>query len=275
MLTRPDFIKKAIIIVNAVSGDKIACRNDNIIITDTDGHIKQQHTCYRLFAIFIIGNISITTQVLQNSKKFNFSIICFNGIFQLYAYINLNHSCNTLLRARQYKTSNNIAIANKIVMNKIQNQCEILKRLRSKEAKEVIETLNSAISKLQNFNNTHVQLSEIMGIEGLAARVYFNQLFKDLGWQKRAPRAKIDEINFLLDIGYTVLSNYIEALLRMYGFDIFKGNLHQVWPQRKSLVCDMMEPFRPIIDYKTRKMITLGQTKKYKYEIANKQFSLS
>ena len=30
---------------------------------------------------------------------------------------------------------------------------------------------------------------------------------------------------------------------------------------RKSLVCDIMEPIRPIIDYEVRKAINLGQCK--------------
>ncbi len=274
MLAKPDFIKKKLVLVFATNGEKISCRNDNIVIVDKDGNMKLQQTCYSLFAIFVIGNISITTGLIQKSKKFNFSIMCFSMGFKLYASINFALTGNTLLRKKQYETEKSIAISNKIVMNKIQNQCEILKRLRNKDTKESIENLNTAISKLQKLHINQCQLNEIMGVEGLTAKIYFNQLFKDLGWKGRKPRIKRDEINLLLDIGYTVLFNYVEALLNIYGFDVFKGNLHQEFFCRKSLVCDMVEPFRPIIDYKIKKMIKLGQTKNYNYIVDKEQLSL-
>ncbi|QCX54501.1 CRISPR-associated endonuclease Cas1 [Elizabethkingia sp. JS20170427COW] len=43
--------------------------------------------------------------------------------------------------------------------------------------------------------------------------------------------------------------NYIEANARLFGFYLYVGVLHQLWFQRKSLVCDLQEPFRCIIDH--------------------------
>jgi CRISPR-associated protein Cas1 len=101
-----------------------------------------------------------------------------------------------------------------------------------------------------------------MGYEGIAAKAYFNRIFGDFDWHGRRPRIKRDSINLLLDIGYTVLFNYIDALCNLYGFDTYKGNLHQQFFKRKSLVCDLVEPFRPIIDSATRKSINLKQITK-------------
>ena len=39
----------------------------------------------------------------------------------------------------------------------------------------------------------------------------------------------------------------------MFGFDLYVGVFHRLWFKRKSLVCDIMEPFRPIIDKAVRK----------------------
>ena len=114
-----------------------------------------------------------------------------------------------------------------------------------------------------------------MGVEGTCAKIYFNRIFKEFGWQGRQPRVKRDEINLLLDIAYTILFNYVEAVLNIYGFDVYKGNLHQEFYKRKSLVCDMVEPFRPIVDYKIRKLINLGQIKNYKFEKINEQYRLN
>ncbi len=272
MLSKPDFIKKKIVLIFANDGDKLSFKNDNLIITNKDNEIKLQQTCYSLFAIFVIGNTSITSGLIQRSKQFGFSIVLFTSAFKLYSSINFSLDGNTILRKKQYTTTKCNAIANKIVINKIRNQQEILKRLRNKDIADAVDNLNCAIVRL-SIND--YQISEIMGLEGTTAKVYFNRLFKEFGWHGRQPRMKMDEINLLMDIGYTALFNYIEAILNIYGFDVYKGNLHQEFYSRKSLVCDIIEPFRPIIDYKIRKMINLGQTKNYKYLIKDRQYTLT
>lgn len=71
-----------------------------------------------------------------------------------------------------------------------------------------------------------------------------------------APR-KAGYTDFLLDIGYTMMFNFIDALLRLYGFDTYKGCYHKLFFQRKSLACDIIEPFRPLIDREVLKLYTL------------------
>ncbi len=87
-------------------------------------------------------------------------------------------------------------------------------------------------------------------------------------------RVKADSINCLLDIGYTLLFNLIEALLQIYGFDLYRGVYHKEFFQRKALVCDLIEPFRPLIDYRTRKAYQLGQVKEEDFKVINNQYKL-
>lgn len=60
---------------------------------------------------------------------------------------------------------------------------------------------------------------------------------------------KSDVLNVTLDIGYSILFNFMESFIRMFGFDLYVGVYHRLWFKRKSLVCDLMEPFRCIIDH--------------------------
>lgn len=71
------------------------------------------------------------------------------------------------------------------------------------------------------------------------------------------PRTRADIPNLLMDIGYTFIYNFVEANLNLYGFDIYKGFYHQLFFERKSLVCDLVEPFRCLIDKQIRKMYNL------------------
>jgi CRISPR-associated protein Cas1 len=62
-----------------------------------------------------------------------------------------------------------------------------------------------------------------------------------------------------MDIGYTYLFYFIEANLNLYWFDTYKGVFHTQFFERKSLVCDLQEPFRPIIDRKIKNAFALNQ----------------
>ena len=179
---------------------------------------------------------------------------------------------NFLLRKKQYDYSS-LSIASHLIKNKIENQNDLLKGIRNKD-----DETKKAIKRLKEYS-THLaegelKLSEILGFEGIASREYFKVLFRDCNWIARRPRVKHDPINSLQDTGYTILFHFIESLLNLYGFDVYKGVYHQCFYQRKSLVCDVVEPFRPIIDARIKKAYSLGQIKDKDFTIVNKQYRL-
>ncbi|HOM88093.1 MAG TPA: CRISPR-associated endonuclease Cas1, partial [Spirochaetota bacterium] len=88
-------------------------------------------------------------------------------------------------------------------------------------------------------------------------------------------RTKIDTTNTLLDIGYTFLFNIMDAMLNLYGFDVYRGVYHRNFYQRKSLVCDMVEPFRCIIDKKIKNAYNLGQIKAADFTESRGQYFLN
>lgn len=272
MLTRPDFMSKKIITIFTKDNDSLSFKNDNLIVTDKNKKIKIQVSCYKIFAVFIVGGINITTGIIEKSKKFGFTILLFSYNFKLYESINFKMEGNTLLRKKQYLCKKQDLISNKIIINKIENQRDFILKLRSKDDKEIINSLNKKIEILKS--NNDYDNYQIMGIEGSASKIYFKRIFDNLEWNGRQPRVKKDEINLLLDIGYTVLFNYIEAILNIYGFDIYLGNMHRDFYKRKSLVCDMVEPFRPIIDYKIRKAYNLGQLQ-YSYQVIRDAYTIN
>lgn len=271
MLSANDFSKKQIIFLFTNTGEKLSFSNDNIVIKDKEGKIKHQSTCYRLFMVCVVGNISITSGLIQRSKKFGFVICLISTTFRVYEIIGSRMEGNTMLRKRQYEYTQN-DIGRKIEQNKIANQMDTLKNIRKKteEIKEGIEFLQDMIDKL----NEPLNYLEVMGIEGNAARVYFTRVFNNVKWNGRKPRIKNDYINVTLDIGYTMLFNIVDAILQIYGFDTYYGVFHKCFYMRKSLVCDLMEPMRPIVDYSVRKAINLEQCKKEDFEVYDNRWVL-
>ncbi|MCM1186677.1 MAG: type V CRISPR-associated endonuclease Cas1 [Lachnoclostridium sp.] len=272
MIDKGDFEKKQIIFYFPANGDKMSFRNDNILITDRDGKIKFQSTCYRIFLIFVAGDTTITTGLLQRANKFGFSLCLMNRNLKVYRHINARMEGNTLLRKRQYEYDE-LDLAKYIVANKIGNQKAALMKIRKKTPgiKEAINILEEHLYKL---DNEVVDLNEIMGIEGSAARSYFPQIFSNTAWKSRRPRIKADYINACLDIGYTILFNIVDGLVNVYGFDEYRGVLHRCFYMRKSLVCDLMEPFRPIVDWTIRKAINLEQFRQEDFQVYNGKYQL-
>ena len=272
MLSAPDFKQKQIIVALVSLGDKLSFKNDNIIIKDQDGNIKHQSTCYRLFALFIVGHASITTGLLQRAKKFNFSITLLSyGLIPYGTWLSKVEG-NVLLREKQYQYNSN-EIAQHLIKNKIEQQIKMLKKRRKKpkELKKAIKTLKTYRDKLPN---SQIDNQSLLGIEGSASRLYFKHMFDEMNWQGRKPRVKHDITNLLLDIGYTQLFHFMDALLNLYGFDNYKGVYHKCFYQRKSLVCDLVEPFRPIIDYRVRKAIKLGQVNEHDFDHIQGQYRI-
>lgn len=271
MLSGTDFKKKQIVFVLTNQGDKLSFSNDNVVVKDKDGKIKYQSTCYRLFMLCVVGDISITTGLIKRSKKFQFSICLMTTTFKVYEVLGARMEGNTLLRTRQY-AYDKLDIGRKIEENKISNQIRALKKTRvnSQYVQEgilMLEEMRDRLCKSDDY-------LEIMGIEGNAARVYFPRIFDNIHWGGRKPRIKNDYVNVTLDIGYTMLFNIVDAILQVYGFDTYYGVFHKCYYMRKSLVCDLMEPIRPIIDYAVRKAINLGQCKEEHFEKIGTRWAL-
>ena len=270
MLSLPDFKEKRIVLALLSHGDKLSFKNDNVIIKTKEGEIKHQSTCYRLFSLFIVGHSTVTSGLLQRARKFGFSIVLMSHSLKPYALWNAPAEGNTLLRKKQY-SYDSLDIAAWIARNKIHNQAQILQKIRKKDDKirAAIQSLNR---HKENLSEKNISLKKILGMEGNSSKIYFQALFKDFLWKARRPRAKIDITNCLLDIGYTILFNFIEGLIGLYGFDVYKGVYHKEFYQRKSLVCDLVEPFRPLIDYRIRKAYKLSQINKKDFHFSQGQY---
>lgn len=272
MLSLPDFRYKQIIVhIVKRKAEKLRFRADNILIEDENKKVILQHSCHRIFALFIVGDISLTSVVAKYAVKYGFPIIMMTDSMKVYVRINCKADGNTLLRIRQYTGQNNLEIARKIVSLKINNQISLLESLRYKSQDD-----KNAIKKIKEIDLCQASSSnQLMGLEGMASKIFFATYFRPLNWQRREPRCRRDIYNLLLDIGYTHLFNFIEGLLSLYGFDVYCGVYHTFFYQRKSLVCDLIEPFRCIIDRRLRKAYRLKQISEEDFQFHHFQYQLS
>ena len=270
MMSRPDFMAKQILLAETDKFKKLKFRNSNLTLIDKDNKTLLQHSCHKIFLVFVIGEFSITSGLVKSAKKYGFPIVFLNFNLKPYHAIFPDNKGNFLLRKKQYLSKNDLEISKLLVKNKIANQHSLMVSLRYKtpEEKASIRQISFFAKKTETVQDG----KELLGIEGNASKLFFKVYFKNLNFKTRRPRTKEDVINLLLDMGYAYLFNFIEANLNLYGFDIYYGCYHKLFYQRKSLVCDIIEPFRCIIDRKVKKSINLNQINKEDFQLKNGQY---
>lgn len=254
MMTLPDFKEKQILFIQA-ERDKdnfLKFQNENILYRKDDKN-TDMISCYKVFAIFISGEFSLTMVLIRNCKQYGISLFLLKKNFEVYARINSGLEGNYLLRERQYKFADEFATAKSLVKNKSYNQLVLL--VGSKKLKNFENTLALLYEKIDAAKSE----KELLGFEGSLSKDFFKKYFSEMNWLRRLPQTKYDINNTLLDIGYTFLFNFIDSLLNLYGFDTYKGFYHKLFFQRKSLACDLVEPFRCLIEHQLLKSHRLSQ----------------
>lgn len=243
-------------------------QNDNILYKK-DNQNSNRISCYKIFAIFIIGNFTMTSNMVKKCKQYGISLFLLSDNFLTYAEISSGLESNFILRDKQYKFEKEFETAKLLVKNKITNQLWLLK-----EKNKAIDYENEIAKAGEKIKNTKDE-KELLGIEGNYSKNFFGEYFKMMNWIRRMPRTKFDINNVLLDIGYTFLFNFTDSLLKLYGFDTYKGFYHKLFFQRKSLACDVMEPFRCLIDRQLLKAHNLKQINRRDFKYENGQYILA
>lgn len=274
MFTSKDIEFRSIYVINCIHDRDLRVSSGELLLEDLqEKKILTKLPFQKILALFIIGHIRITTPLIEKCKKNNVALVVMKPSLRPVFYWADSAEANFLLRQRQYAfPKDDISIARVIVANKIANQKCLLQKTRKKDDMTI-----GAISLCEQYGqmaSNSNEYNELMGIEGRAAKLFFSAYFQDMGWMGRKPRVKSDYINAILDIGYTYLFNFIECFVRMFGFDIYVGIYHRLWFKRKSLVCDLMEPFRCLIDRVVRTAINRKQFKEQDFEIHKGEYRL-
>ncbi len=124
-----------------------------------------------------------------------------------------------------------------IVAQKIKNQCEILRVFDLPE----YQKLEMYLDELEFYDATNR--------EGMAAKVYFNALFG-----KSFSRNDDTAVNAALNYGYSILLSCFNREIVCSGYLTQLGLFHSNMYNQYNLSCDLMEPFRPIVDCRVKRL---------------------
>jgi len=153
-------------------------------------------------------------------------------------------------------------VAKILIKEKVKQSFNLLKEL-SKYYKEIdLKKLELSLAKEDRFFETKTKdIGNIMTYEGRVADTYwdclvkvFNKIYPEFNFKSRGNtldshnRHSSDNINALLNYGYSVLDTEIRKVVNSLGLEISIGFLHEIRDGRPSLICDLQELFRWLVD---------------------------
>ncbi len=240
-------------------GAWISQKGENIIV-----HLSKEESrafpIHLFESILCFGQVNVTAPAMGFCAEHGVNLAFFTEYGKFIARVQGEVHGNVLLRREQYRIADNetrcVSLVRNILLGKLLNSKIVLQRsLRDhqqdadtgKSFKNTCALLDSYILQIKNLQS----ISEMRGIEGIAAKNYFDLLnfmiiqqkedFKFIGRNRRPPT---DNVNAMLSYVYTLLSHDITSALEAVGLDPAVGFLHTDRSGRPSLALDLMEEFR-------------------------------
>lgn len=201
-------------------------------------------------------SVSISAYLLKELADNKINIIfCdekHNPFGEVVPYYSRHNTSKMIKEQIKWKSTDKDKLWAEIVKNKIINQAMFLKKVRSAKSKLILSYIDDVVD------------GDKTNREGHAAKVYFNALFGN-----DFVRNSDDSINAALNYGYAILLSTINKEIINNGYLTQLGIHHKNEFNEFNLTCDLMEPFRVVID----NFVYYNQERKfdteYKLDIVN------
>lgn len=179
--------------------------------------------------------VSISTYLLKELSDSKINIIfCdekHNPFGELSSYYSSHNTSKKIQKQINWLKENKDKMWQNIIKNKIINQALMMKKINSNKYELLLTYIEDVLS------------ADKTNREGHAAKVYFNELFG-----KDFVRNESDNINAALNYGYAILLSTINKEVISNGYLTQMGIHHKNEFNEFNLSCDLMEPFRIVID---------------------------
>ena len=233
-------------------GAYVSISGNTLKVKTKDGQ-TQKIRLIDVSGLTIYGNIQVTTQAVRRlcEEGIPISYLSYGGRF--IGATSGHASRNIDLRIRQHRTYESrtalVRIARSMVRGKILNCITLLRRNHTSNPGEALARMSEMAERCK----TCRRYNTLLGIEGMAAKVYFGEfggmLKRDteFDFTERNRRPPKDPVNAMLSYLYMLLSRQAQTTVSTVGFDPYLGFLHTPHHGRPALALDIMEEFRPIV----------------------------
>ncbi len=233
------------------------------LIVEKDDETLLDVPCDKVDAVLIFGNVQFTTQAVHELFENGIEMAILTRTGRLIGQITPVTSKNVDLRVEQFKKHFDdgfrLALAGTIVEGKVTNCLTVMRGFAYNHPEIDLTKEMEGIRSLTERTRGAQGIDSLMGVEGSAARIYFEGFGKmilgEFEFEGRRKHPAPDPVNALLSFGYTLMFNEILGLLDGIGFDPYIGFFHAVEYGRASLASDVLEEFRASADRFTLSLI--------------------
>lgn len=247
-------------------GTYVHVKDDLFEVSLTKDGEKQKHhfASQKVTSILMSKGAALSTDAIILAMKNNIDIIVFeyDGV-PVGRFWHSKPGSTSKIRKQQLEASLNetgVYWIKSWLTNKIGNQIELLKRLKSHRPasaeliQEKIEVINGIKIKIKELKGAKIDeiADTLRGLEGTSGRIYFKVLSSLLAeryqFEGRSFRPATDSFNAFLNYAYGVLYSRVEKVLIIAGLDPYVGFMHRDDYNMKSMVFDFIEPYRTYAD---------------------------
>ncbi|HEY5296600.1 MAG TPA: CRISPR-associated endonuclease Cas1 [Verrucomicrobiae bacterium] len=241
------------VLVVQTAGAQIGQRGDELQVS-VKGETVRKLPGQQVRAIYCYGAVQITAQAAETCLELGIDVSYFSPAGRFIGLLRGLPASGVDARRGQYRLFElpgvRLQLAREIIRAKIHNQRVML--MRNGEAPERVLSL---MSGFRDATESARDLTTLLGIEGSAAALYFEQFESMLkqrddwkfDWRGRNRRPPRDPVNALLSLGYSMLAKELTGVCHSVGLDPFLGFMHQPRYGRPALALDLMEEFRPLV----------------------------
>jgi len=216
----------------------------------------------QLDRIVVAPHVALSAGVLGLIAEHNVSLLVLNSRYsERSAFLSGTIPCDIHRRVTQFRLLDDAAFrlewAKQLVSLKIAGQHHLLSKA-SIQRSDLRYDLTCAQKQLKNAlasikePDKVTTLASLRGVEGSASAGYFEAftlLFPDsLHFNNRNRRPPKDPVNVCLSLSYTLFHHEAINALKVVGLDPAVGCYHELYYNRESLACDLLEPVRPLVD---------------------------
>jgi CRISPR-associated protein Cas1 len=241
------------VLVVQTAGAQIGQRGDELQVS-VKGETVRKLPGQQVRAIYCYGAVQITAQAAETCLELGIDVSYFSPAGRFIGLLRGLPASGVDARRGQYRLFElpgvRLQLAREVIRAKIHNQRVML--MRNGDAPERVLSL---MSGFRDATESARDLTSLLGIEGSAAALYFEQFESMLkqrddwkfDWRGRNRRPPRDPVNALLSLGYSMLAKELTGVCHSVGLDPFLGFMHQPRYGRPALALDLMEEFRPLV----------------------------
>ena len=229
-------------IIHITRADDLSISNNQLVMIDEDNNNEKNKISLNDISAIVIENCHCKISAILQLRlvENNIPIIICNEKHQpeIHSLGLFNHFQVTLRINEQIewskKKKENLWL--KIVENKIENQKELLKYLQKSDV---------SIARLESYKE-NLKKNDISAEhqEAIASRIYFQELYSN-----NFKRFNEDGVNSALNYGYMILRSIISSKIVAKGFHPSLGLHHKSQFNAYNFSDDIIEIFRPMVDY--------------------------